>query len=75
MAVEIKTKKWGNSVGIIIPNEIVEKLNIKPEEKVVVEIEKSGNVLMELFGTMKSGKTARQIVNEARRELESKWMQ
>jgi len=74
MVIQTKTKRWGNSIGIIIPSETVEKLNIKPEDEVVIEIEKKGNVLREMFGTMKSKKTARQIVNETRRELESKWM-
>lgn len=74
MAVEVKTKKWGNSIGIIIPSETVKKFNIKPEEKIVVEISKESNVLKEMFGTMKSKKTAKQIVDEARKELESKWM-
>ncbi len=74
MAVEVKTKKWGNSIGIIIPSETVEKFDIKPEERIVVEISKESNVLKEMFGTMKSGKTAKQIVDEVRKELESKWM-
>lgn len=74
MAVEVKTKKWGNSIGIIIPSETIEKLNIKPEEKIVIEISKGSNVLRELFGTMKSKKTAKQMIDESRKEMESKWM-
>ncbi len=74
MAVEVKTKKWGNSIGIIIPSETVERLNIKPEEKIVVEITKESNVLKEMFGTMKSNKTTRQMLDENRKVMESKWM-
>ncbi len=74
MAVEVKTKKWGNSIGIIIPSKTVERFDIKPEEKIVIEISKKENVLGELFGTMKSKKTAKQMVDEVRKELESKWM-
>jgi len=74
MAIEVKTKKWGNSIGIIIPSEMIERLNIKPEEKISIEIDKKTNVLKEMFGTMKSKKTAKQIVSEARKDLESKWM-
>lgn len=74
MAIEVKTKKWGNSIGIIIPSEAVERLNIKPEERIIVEIEKKSNVLKEMFGTGKSRKTAKQMVDEARKELESKWL-
>ena len=74
MAIEVRTKKWGNSIGIIIPSETVEKFNIKPEENISVEISKEGNVLKEMFGTMKSKKTAKQLVDEARKNMESKWM-
>ncbi|MFQ5531562.1 MAG: AbrB/MazE/SpoVT family DNA-binding domain-containing protein [Candidatus Nanoarchaeia archaeon] len=74
MPINVKTKKWGNSIGVIIPSETVEQLSIKPDEKLIIEIEKNGNVLKEMFGTMKSKKTAKQIVDEVRRDLESKWM-
>ncbi len=74
MEIEVKTKKWGNSIGLIIPGETIEKLNIKPEERIIIEIEKKKNVLRELFGTMKSKKTARQMLNETRIKMKSKWM-
>lgn len=74
MEIEVKTKKWGNSIGLIIPSEAIERLNIRPEEEVVIEIGKKKNVLRELFGTMKSKKTARQMLNETRIKMKSKWM-
>jgi len=75
MSIEVKTKKWGNSVGLIIPSEVVARLNIRPEEKIVIEIEeKKENVLGEMFGTMKSKKSAKQIVKEVRKDFESKWV-
>lgn len=40
MEAEVVAKKWGNSFGIIIPNEIVKSENIKENEKLVVEIKK-----------------------------------
>ena len=76
MAVEVKTKKWGNSIGVIIPRETVEKFNIKPEEKIVIEISKKENVLKEMFGTAKlKNKSAEKILKEFRKEnIESKWL-
>ncbi len=74
MAVEVKIKKWGNSMGVIIPSEAVERLNLKPDEKIVIEINRKENILAEMFGTMKSKKTARQMLDETRKEMESKWM-
>lgn len=74
MAIEVIAKKWGNSIGIIIPSETINKLNIKPEEKIVIEIEKNENVLRELFGAVKFKRPVEDIIKETRKDLESKWM-
>ena len=36
MAIEVKTKKWGNSLGVIIPMETADKLNLKPNEYIAI---------------------------------------
>jgi antitoxin component of MazEF toxin-antitoxin module len=74
MATEVRTKKWGNSLGVIIPSQTVEKLSLKPEESIVIEISKKENVLKELFGIAKTKKSAREIIKEVRKDLESKWL-
>ena len=74
MAIEVKTKQWGNSLGIVIPAEITNKLNIKPNEEIIIEIEKKNNVLKELFGALKTKKSTEQILKEARKDFESKWL-
>ena len=74
MAIEVKTKKWGNSIGIVIPNEAIARLNIKPDEEIVIEIEKKNNVLKEMFGKAKFKRSAKKIIEEFRKDLESKWM-
>lgn len=33
-----KTKKWGGSIGIVIPKEVVEKENIKPNEEIKITV-------------------------------------
>ena len=40
MVIEIscKTKKWGSSMGIIIPKEVVEKEKIKVGEQIILQI-------------------------------------
>ena len=35
-----KPKKWGNSIGIIIPSEIIEKDNITLDDELILYIEK-----------------------------------
>ncbi len=75
MAIQVKTKKWGNSIAIIIPSDTIAEMNIKPNEEVVVEIERKRNVLMELFGSGKQGKkSTKQILEEFREATpDSKW--
>lgn len=74
MAIEVKTKKWGNSIGIVIPVETTNKLGLKPEEEIIIEIEKKGNVLKELFGRAKFKKPAKKMIEDFRKDVESKWL-
>ena len=51
---EATTKKWGNSLGITIPAEIIKEEKIKPNEKVNVLIFKdTKKIFRSVFGTMK----------------------
>lgn len=69
-----KTKKWGNSTGIIIPKSVLSREHIKPNEEVIVEItKKKTNVLKELFGALPFSRPTEEILEEARRDLESKY--
>jgi len=73
VVVETKLKKWGNSLGLIIPKEVIDKENLKEEEKVrVILVNKnSSKVLRETFGMLKGKikKPTQQIKDELRREL------
>ncbi len=55
MAIETRIKKIGDSLGLIIPDEIVKEKNLKSGEKVFVEINKPVH-LRKFFGILK-GKT------------------
>ena len=56
-----KTRKWGNSLGVIIPKELVEEMNIKPNEDIWIDIKrKNVNVLKELYGARKYSKKTSQ---------------
>ncbi len=74
MVIEVKTKKWGNSIGVVIPIEAVERLNLKPEEEIIIEIEKKNNILKEMFGKAKFKKSSKKMVGDFRKDFESKWM-
>mgnify|MGYP001603937457 FL=1 len=74
MIIEVKTKKWGNSIGIIIPSETIERLNIKPEENIIIEVGKESNVLKEMFGKAEFKKPAKEMIENFRKDFDSKWM-
>lgn len=38
-----KPKKWGNSIGIIIPKEIIEQQKITLKDELIIHVEKKKN--------------------------------
>jgi len=66
---EIKTiaKKWGNSIGFILPKSVVEANKIREDDEIVIEI-KNKPLAGEFFGKFprKSKKTAQEIKDEMR---------
>jgi len=70
--IETTAKRWGNSIGIIIPKEVIDREHIK--EKGIVRfliIKESDKILRETFGLAKDKikKSTQQIKNEIRNEL------
>ena len=69
-----KTKQWGNSIGVIIPKDMVREMGIKPNEEICFEVKKrKTNALKELFGALPFSKPTEQLLRESRKELESKY--
>ena len=72
--IEIKSKlrRWGNSFGIVVPQQVIKNQNAKEGDEVVVLFsKKKDNVLKEMFGTFKFKKSTDQILKEVNRELEN----
>ena len=70
--IETKVKRWGNSLGIIIPSEAAETRNIRENDDIKVLIVKdSRKVLKRTFGLLKGKltKPTQQIKDELRRDL------
>ena len=64
-----KTRKWGSSLGVVIPKEAVKELKLRENEEIAMEITKKENPLKELFG-MGKGKikaSTEDILKEARK--------
>ena len=73
MEIEAETRKWGNSLGIIIPKKIVEKENLKQRQKIrilAVDTESKTRV-KDIFGALKNWKINTQKFKDEIREEES----
>lgn len=60
-------RKWGNSLGIVFPKEVVEKASIKAKKKIRVLIREKEVDLSEIFGSLKtkmSGQEFKDMVRE-----------
>ena len=70
-----KTRKWGSSIGIVIPKNVAEELKIRENQEVFFEVKPKGNPLKELFGMGigKTKKSTEQLLKEIRGK-ESKYI-
>ena len=68
MAVEVKLKRWGNSMAVIVPNKLVEERQLKENDSIIIEVVKKAD-LSEVFGSLKSKKklTGQQFKDLARK--------
>ena len=66
---EAKIKKWGNSMGIIIPREIVESQRLRENDRIVISIVKEAD-LSEVFGSLKRKKSGQSFKDEVRKGWE-----
>lgn len=73
MEIVTRLKRWGNSVGVIVPAEALREKGLHEEQEVIITIEKK-KPLRELFGILKGKKklNAQKIKDELRKEW-SKW--
>lgn len=68
---DVITRRWGNSIGVILPKEIIEKEHIRENQKINILISKKTNVLNETFGMLKRKlkKSSQEMKDELREEL------
>ena len=77
------TRKWGNSIAVVIPNDVVNKQHIKENTQVTITIEKARPKAGALWGLLKGKitKPTQQIKDELRegwmsdsdKEQEAQW--
>jgi antitoxin component of MazEF toxin-antitoxin module len=66
ITISAKIKKWGNSIGLILPKQITKKQHIKPEQDIVLHIENQSSMKVDdLFGindnNINTAKTLKEI--------------
>ena len=66
MTIQATVKKWGNSVGILIPKEILKSENIKVDREIFFDIVKKAD-LTNIFGSLErklSGQNFKDMVRK-----------
>ncbi len=66
MGIEVTLRKWGNSVGVVFPKEFVKARNLKPDEKIIIEVTKKAD-FRDVFGTLKSKMTGQEFKDMVRK--------
>ncbi len=51
MVAEVEIKKWGNSLGVILPKSLVEEMGLEVSQKIDIQVIKKGNIT-DLFGIL-----------------------
>lgn len=69
MEAVLKPRKWGNSLGITIPKQVVEQEGITLKDELVVDIKKKTDI-RDIRGLFKFKKSAQEIKDEMRQGWE-----
>jgi antitoxin component of MazEF toxin-antitoxin module len=64
---KVKVRKWGSSLGIVIPKEIAEAKGVKPGDEVLAELRKISN-MKEIFGSLRGWRRSTQQIKEEARK-------
>ena len=67
MAIEVKLKKWGNSMAVIVPNRLIEERKLKEEDEILIEVVRKAD-LSKIFGSLKKRKLSGQAFKNMVRE-------
>ena len=71
MEVKAKTKKWGNSIGVVIPKEVIKHENIKPDQEVTLIINtKPITKVKDIFGTLKFKESTDKLMRELDKDFD-----
>jgi len=67
----VKTKKWGNSLGIRLPKEVVKENKIKAEEEIMIQIGKTNiTKVKDIFGKLRFKESTKKIMSDIDKALD-----
>lgn len=69
MAIEVEIKKWGNSIGIILPKSIICEKGLRESDKIVINIVKKAD-LSKSFGSIKRKMSGQEFKDMVRKGWE-----
>ena len=71
MEIKAKTRKWGNSIGVLIPKEVVKEENIKANQEIILMIStKPTTKGKDIWGTMHFKKSTEQLMREVDKDFD-----
>jgi len=68
-----KAKKWGGSFGLLVSKKDAEKLKLRDNQEVMIDITPKTNVLKDFFGSGKTKIDTEKVLKEIRKN-ESKYI-
>ncbi len=66
---EAMLKRWGSSVGLILPKGSLKKEDLKVGQRVIVRVMKKISPLRQTFGTLKFRKSTEELLRESDQEM------
>ena len=70
MEIKVKTKKWGNSIGVLIPKEVVAEEKIKPDQEITLTISKKPITKgKDIWGTLKFKESTEELMREVDKDF------
>jgi len=71
MQIKTRLRRWGNSLGVVVPQQVIEQEKTKEGDEVILLFKKQDdNLLKEMFGTHKFSKPTDELLKEVDTELE-----
>jgi len=68
MTAEVEVRKWGNSMGVILPRELIRAKELKQHDKVLIDIDVVRKAdLTKFFGSFKTRKSGQKFKDMVRK--------